>query len=160
MSALVLTFLFFAPMAIALPGSSGLADREGNRGQLRKGDGSRMRPFRSLAFVAGAALFVPLGVSCKGGSTEPTPPSGLTASAPANVQQATFHVESMTCGSWNVAVKVAAERVDGVTEARASHAEKRAWVSFDPARTSPEAIARAITKAGYGATQEAASATN
>lgn len=119
-----------------------------------------MRLLRSLAFVAGAALFVPLGISCKGGSTESAPSSGTTASAPANVQQATFHVEGMTCASCNVAVKVAAEKVEGVTEARASHAEKRAWVSFDPARTSSEAIARAITEAGYETTPEPAAAPN
>lgn len=119
-----------------------------------------MRLLRSLAFVAAAALFVPLGTSCKGGSTESAQQSGTAASAPVNVKQATFHVEGMTCGSCNVAVKVAAERVDGVTEARASHAEKRAWVSFDPARTSSEAIARAITEAGYETTPEAASAPN
>lgn len=77
------------------------------------------------------------------------------ASAPANVQQATFSVEGMTCGSCNVAVKVAAEKVEGVTEAAASHADKRAWVSFDPTRTTPETIARALTEAGYRATPEA-----
>lgn len=120
-----------------------------------------MRSLRSVILIVAVALFVPLAFSCKEGSNESDPSSeGTTASAPVNVKQATFHVEGMTCGSCNVAVKVAAERVDGVTEARASHAEKRAWVSFDPARTSPEAIARAVTEAGYETTPEAASAPN
>jgi len=118
-----------------------------------------MRLLRSVVIVGAAALLVPLMISCKGSSTEPTPSSGTTATASAKVQQATFHVEGMTCASCNVAVTVAAEKVGGVTEARASHAEKRAWVSFDPARTSPEAIASAITEAGYETTLEAA-ATN
>jgi copper chaperone CopZ len=37
----------------------------------------------------------------------------------------------MTCASCNVAVKVAAEKVPGVREARASHEEQRAHVTYD-----------------------------
>jgi len=115
------------------------------------------RPHNMILLFA-VALAVPLTVACKGGSSESASSGGSVAVA--NVQQATFHVEGMTCTSCNVAVKVAAEKVEGVTEARASHGDKRAWVSFDPRRTNPEAIARTITAAGYEATPEAPSAAN
>jgi copper chaperone CopZ len=43
-------------------------------------------------------------------------------------------------------VRRAAERVDGVTEARVSHQDGRAVITYDRLRTDPEAIATAITE--------------
>ena len=70
----------------------------------------------------------------------------------ASTKQARFTVEGMTCGSCNVAVKVAAEKVDGVSKAGASHEKKTAWAVYDPTKTNPKAIAAAITKAGFKTT--------
>lgn len=69
----------------------------------------------------------------------------------AATKQARFKVDGMTCSSCNVAVKVAAERVNGVSKAGASHEKKTAWAVYDPSKTSPKAIAAAITEAGYPA---------
>lgn len=104
---------------------------------------------RRLA-VAGLALGITLLIAtagCKGSS--PTTSSGSPA---AGGVEAVFQIEGMTCSSCNVAVKLAAEKINGVHQARASHGEKRAWVHYDPAKTNPEAIATAITNAGYKTT--------
>ena len=48
------------------------------------------------------------------------------------------------------AVKIAAKQVDGVNDAKASYAKGTAEIAYDSAKTSPDAIARAITqKTGY-----------
>jgi copper chaperone CopZ len=98
--------------------------------------------------VAVAAALALSAAACKGGSSE------LASVSPSatSLANATFDVAGMTCTSCNIAVKLAAERVLGVSEARASHDEKRAWVTYDPAKTTPAAIAIAITHVGYKAT--------
>jgi copper chaperone len=60
-----------------------------------------------------------------------------------------FTVTGMTCGNCERHVRQAAERVAGVTGVQVDRPANRATVSFDPTQTSPEAIAAAITAAGY-----------
>ena len=48
----------------------------------------RIRRAHAAVFVAAAALFVPLVMSCKGSSTESIPSSETTVSAPATQEQA------------------------------------------------------------------------
>jgi mercuric ion binding protein len=74
------------------------------------------------------------------------------SSTQADAREAVFHVDGMTCASCNVTVKVAAERVRGVRSARADAAQALAWVSFDPAATTPAQIAAAISETGYKTT--------
>lgn len=87
-------------------------------------------------------------VACK---SESRALAGSAAAADTNLRVAVFRVEGMTCASCNVTVKVAAERVRGVRSARADSAEGRAWATFDPALTTAEAIAAAISETGYKA---------
>ncbi|MEW6752587.1 MAG: cation transporter [Candidatus Latescibacterota bacterium] len=105
-----------------------------------------------FALVSAAAVVL---VSC---TQQAQPERTAVPGAPDStaLAQTTFDVQGMTCASCNVAVKLAAERVPGVHRARASHGEQRAWVTYDPARTSAAAIAAAITNAGYQATPVAA----
>jgi mercuric ion binding protein len=87
------------------------------------------------------------GVGCKpdvGGEER----AGMSHS---RLQEATFGVDGMTCASCNVTVKVAAEKVPGVHSARADSIRGRAWVTFDPATTTPVQIATAISATGYRA---------
>ena len=110
---------------------------------------------RLLSLLSPIALAAALALSagaCKGGSSESASASSSATSATTAPVKATFDVEGMTCTSCNITVKIAAEKVLGVREARASHDEKRAWVTYDPAKTTPAAIATAITNAGYKAT--------
>lgn len=64
----------------------------------------------------------------------------------------TLEVTGMTCGGCAAAVKMAALKVDGVKDANVSYEEKRADITYDPAKTNPEAIAKAVTeKSGFKA---------
>ena len=69
-----------------------------------------------------------------------------------------FTVSGMTCGNCERHVRQAAEKVTGVTSVVVDRPDNRATVSFDPGQTSPEAIAAAITAAGYDTTVSSAGA--
>jgi len=62
-----------------------------------------------------------------------------------------FKVEGMTCGGCEAGVKIAVKRLDGVREVEVSHTEKRASVTYDAERVTPQAIVEAIEKLGYTA---------
>jgi len=67
-------------------------------------------------------------------------------------QVCTLAVSGMTCAGCEAAVKIAARRVDGVKDVSVSFEKKRADVRYDPAKTNPDAIAKAITeKSGFKA---------
>ena len=67
-------------------------------------------------------------------------------------QTCTLKVSGMTCAGCEAAVRMAARTVEGVTEVKASYAKGKAEVTFDPAKTSPDAIAKVITqKSGFKA---------
>lgn len=68
------------------------------------------------------------------------------AAAEEKTASCTLQVTGMTCGGCAAAVKMAALNVDGVKDAKVSYKEKRAEITYDPAKTNPEAIAKAITK--------------
>ena len=75
--------------------------------------------------------------------------------APSKEQVATctLKVTGMTCGGCESAVKIAAKRVDGVKAVTASAKSGTAEISYDPSKTSPEAIAKAVTTdSGFKAT--------
>ena len=58
----------------------------------------------------------------------------------------TIKVSGMFCGECAKTVEKAAKKVAGVTLARASQPKGVAEMTYDPAKTSPEAIAKAITQ--------------
>lgn len=64
-------------------------------------------------------------------------------------------VPGMNCPLCPISVKKALERVPGVIEAKADLATKTAAATFDPERTSQQALAKAVTDAGYPATVRA-----
>lgn len=55
-------------------------------------------------------------------------------------------ITGMTCSGCTVAVTMAATKVDGVFEANVSLADASAEVTYNPAKTTPEKIAKAITE--------------
>ena len=62
----------------------------------------------------------------------------------------TMKVSGMTCSGCEAAVKIAAKQIDGVKDAKASYANRTAEITYDSAKTSPEAVAKAIAqKTGY-----------
>jgi periplasmic mercuric ion binding protein len=62
---------------------------------------------------------------------------------------ATLEVSNMDCAVCPITVRKALENVPGVATATVDFKTKRAVVAFDPARTSPEALAKATADAGY-----------
>jgi P-type Cu+ transporter len=73
-----------------------------------------------------------------------------TTAAPSS-ESAVLEVGGMNCASCVAHVEKAARQVPGVDACRVNLARGRAAVQFDPARTNPERIARAITQSGYPA---------
>ena len=75
-----------------------------------------------------------------------------TAATKAATKVCTLKVTGMTCAGCEAAVKIAAKRVEGVTDVAVSYNKATAQVTYDPAKTTPEAIAKAIReKTGYKA---------
>lgn len=62
------------------------------------------------------------------------------------VKVCTLGVTGMTCVGCEVAVRNAAKTVDGVKDVKASYVKRNAEVTYDSSKTSPEAIAKVITK--------------
>lgn len=74
--------------------------------------------------------------------------SNLQASLPTCI----IKVEGMACGACAARVEREAKKIDGVTAAKVSQPKGRAEVTYDPAKTSPDTIARIITeKTGFAA---------
>jgi mercuric ion binding protein len=65
------------------------------------------------------------------------------------IQTVTLDVQNMTCAVCPITVKKALERVPGVTDAKVDFDKKTASVSLDPDKTSPAALTKATSDAGY-----------
>lgn len=63
----------------------------------------------------------------------------------------TLQVKGMSCGHCVQSVTAALQAVDGVRSVRVDLASGRAVVDYDDARTSPVALAAAVTEEGYSA---------
>ena len=64
----------------------------------------------------------------------------------------TLKVSGMTCAGCEAAVRMAARSIEGVKDVKASYAKRNAEVTYDPAKTTPDAIAKVITeKSGFKA---------
>jgi len=102
-------------------------------------------------WLVGGTLLVGL---VAGGATLANMRPDVAAADRANTSDTcVVNVEGMTCAGCAVAVKMAAGTVDGVTSVDVSLEDNQARVAYDPARTTPRAIAEAITK-GTGFTAE------
>ena len=58
----------------------------------------------------------------------------------------TLNVPDMFCAGCEVGVKIAANKIDGVKEVKTDSDKRTADVTFDPSKTTAQAIASAITK--------------
>jgi copper chaperone CopZ len=72
-------------------------------------------------------------------------PQAQVAEQPARAETCWLKVSGMTCAGCEVAVRMAAKSVDGVTDVVVSHKTGRADVTYDPAKSTPSAVAKAIT---------------
>ena len=100
----------------------------------------RLRTFAVTAAVAGA-LGTGVVLMARGESRGPA--AAQDAKKPATC---TLQITGMTCAGCEAAVKMAAKKVDGVSGVDVSYKTGRAEVTYDPAKTTPEKIAQAITR--------------
>ncbi len=70
----------------------------------------------------------------------------------ANSQTVTLDVPGMTCKFCPITIRKALEKVPGVRQVKADFESKSATVTFDPDKTSAEALTRATANAGYQST--------
>jgi copper chaperone len=63
--------------------------------------------------------------------------------------KAEFKVQGMTCGGCERSVQNALTSHKGVVAAKADRASGKVEVEFDPAQIQPDALAKAITAAGF-----------
>lgn len=73
--------------------------------------------------------------------------TGFADTARAEHPTTTLHIEGMTCAGCETAVKMVLKKTPGVIRSEVSYEEKRAIVTYDATKTSPEKIARAIADA-------------
>ena len=83
----------------------------------------------AIVLCALAAWFVPREACC--------------AAEPA-ARTATLGVEGMTCAACSTSVRVVLKKLDGVVDAKVSLEEKKAVVTYDPAKVSPDKMVEAI----------------
>jgi copper chaperone len=96
----------------------------------------------SLALVAALALAIPAA-------------AWSDDSGPADGARTVLTIKGMTCGGCVAAVKLRLKKVEGVTAYEVSLEKGEAEVTYDPGRTSPDAIAVAVSETGFKATVKA-----
>ncbi|OGU32249.1 MAG: copper-translocating P-type ATPase [Ignavibacteria bacterium GWA2_55_11] len=69
--------------------------------------------------------------------------------ATADIETLSLPVQGMTCASCVVRVEKTLTKLDGVQNANVNLATEKATISYDPAQTSLETLARAVDEAGY-----------
>lgn len=110
-----------------------------------------MKMKMSIALV-GTVVFALIAVTRWTAATPESSKSQATQVATVNTQVATLKMTGMFCGGCEAAVQYAAREVEGVTAVRASADTGIAEVTYDPAKTTPAAIAKVITeKSGFKA---------
>jgi mercuric ion binding protein len=67
-------------------------------------------------------------------------------------QSTTLKVDGMTCAGCPITVKRLLKKTDGVTEVSVDAKTHLARVKFDPDKTKPEQLAKAVTEIGYPTT--------
>ena len=79
-------------------------------------------------------------------------PAAIAASAAVAVDTVRLHIEGMTCGGCTLATRRVLERLDGVTKAEVSYEQKRAVVTYDPAKVTVAQMIAAVATLKYTAT--------
>ncbi len=69
-----------------------------------------------------------------------------------NLRSVTLDMQNMTCGLCKITIKKALQGVDGVKQVQVDFGSKTAAVTFDPQKTTIDALIEATTNVGYPAT--------
>jgi len=70
----------------------------------------------------------------------------------ATPQTAVLDVQNMTCSMCSITIHKALEKVPGVIEVKVDYDHKTATVKYDADKTSPPALVKATTNAGFPST--------
>ena len=68
------------------------------------------------------------------------------------VEKVTLDVKGMDCAACPVTVKAVLKQQPGVSEVKMDAEKHTAEVSFDPAKVTPDKLAKVVTETGYPAT--------
>jgi len=68
------------------------------------------------------------------------------------IKTVTLGVQGMTCAACPITVKTALKRVPGVSDVKVDYKSGIAEVNYDPNKTSPDELAKAVTTVGYPTT--------
>jgi len=79
------------------------------------------------------------------------PALAVTADAQQTLRRVTLEVSNLTCGMCKYTVENALKQVEGVKSATVDMDQGIAVVTFDPDQVAAEALARAVSNAGYPA---------
>ena len=110
-------------------------------------------PFmQSKTFLGIVTLFAGLMLAFPYYSNAFYPKTEATASAifqEKPTQKLVLDIKGMTCSGCEAHVEQAAKKVEGIRKAKASYAEGKAEIEFDPAKTNHEKIIEAVKTTGY-----------
>jgi len=76
---------------------------------------------------------------------------GVSLVAGEPTARTTLSIKGMTCGGCVAAVKLQLKRTEGVTAYEVSLEKAEARVTYDPGKTTPQAIAASVSKTGFEA---------
>jgi len=137
-------FILGAALLLAFAWRSYYREKKFCESNLCEMEGKKMT--RNVLVLASAVVLTFAGLNLytytRGNSKEITAPSGV---------QITIPVQGMTCFTCEIALQSAVKKLPGIEEVKASARDKKAWVSYDPAKVSLDEIVSAINQTGYKA---------
>jgi copper ion binding protein len=89
--------------------------------------------------------------SCSGSADQAKVPAAATAAA---IKAVSLQVKGMSCTGCEETIKETVQKIDGVTECKASFETGKADVKFDTTKTNAKTISDAIVAAGYEVSSE------
>lgn len=103
-----------------------------------------------IAAARAAVLACLAALGCVTGGCETSQAAAPGTAGPRDVAgEVTLRIEGMACDACASRLETSLRKVDGITGASVDFAQKRARVSFDPARTNVKAIVEAIEGLGF-----------
>ena len=101
---------------------------------------------KTIGLIAAALVVTVAIVAVRSRTPERKPEGNAGAQAVSVDSHVTLKVPKMDCAGCEVGVRIAAGKVDGVKGVKTDSDTRTAEVTFDPSKTTAQAIASAITK--------------
>jgi copper chaperone CopZ len=111
----------------------------------QRAPGRRIRRSTEMWFLF-VALLVVGGTGALAAAQNRSATASQQGQPAATTKTDSLRVTGLHCGECAKKVEKAGRKIDGVTDIKVSHETSKAEVTYEPAKTSPERIAEAITK--------------